>query len=41
MQVLVEAERLRPHLEQLLPLADYVITSAHFPQVLPMPGAFG
>ncbi|KAK9808210.1 hypothetical protein WJX73_009115 [Symbiochloris irregularis] len=31
-KVLVEAERVRPHLEGLLPLADYIITSAHFPQ---------
>ena len=31
--VLVEAERVRPQLEQLLPLADYVVTSAHFPEV--------
>ena len=31
--VLVEAERVRPHLEGLLPLADYVITSAHYPEV--------
>lgn len=31
--VLVEAERLRPGLEGLLALADYVVTSAHFPQV--------
>ena len=31
--VLVEAERLRPTLEQLLQFADYVCTSAHFPQV--------
>lgn len=30
--VLVEAERLRPHLEELLMLADYVVTSKHFPQ---------
>eukprot|EP00195_Chlamydomonas_chlamydogama_P003024 CAMPEP_0202923018 /NCGR_PEP_ID=MMETSP1392-20130828/78228_1 /ASSEMBLY_ACC=CAM_ASM_000868 /TAXON_ID=225041 /ORGANISM="Chlamydomonas chlamydogama, Strain SAG 11-48b" /LENGTH=451 /DNA_ID=CAMNT_0049616679 /DNA_START=76 /DNA_END=1431 /DNA_ORIENTATION=- len=30
--VLVEAERLRPGLEALLQLADYVVTSAHFPQ---------
>eukprot|EP00955_Chlamydomonas_euryale_P110276 365990-Chlamydomonas_euryale.AAC.6 len=30
--VLVEAERLRPNLEELLTLADYVVTSAHFPQ---------
>ena len=33
MPVLVEAERLRPGLEGLLALADYVVTSAHFPQV--------
>lgn len=32
-RVLVEAERVRPHLERLLPLADYVVTSAHFPEV--------
>lgn len=31
-QVLVEAERLRPGLELLLAEADYVVTSAHFPQ---------
>lgn len=31
--VLVEAERLRPNLELLLAEADYVVTSAHFPQV--------
>lgn len=31
--VIVEAERLRPTLEQLLQQADYVSTSAHFPQV--------
>ena len=31
--VLVEAERLRPHLEDLLQEANYVCTSAHFPQV--------
>jgi hypothetical protein len=31
--VLVEAERLRPGLELLLAEADYVVTSAHFPQV--------
>lgn len=30
--VLVEAERLRPNLEVLLGEADYVCTSAHFPQ---------
>jgi sugar/nucleoside kinase (ribokinase family) len=30
--VLVEAERLRPNLEDLLMLADYVVTSKHFPQ---------
>lgn len=30
--VLVEAERLRPGLEELLSYADYVVTSAHFPQ---------
>lgn len=33
--VLVEAERLRPTLEVLLQEADYVCTSAHFPQVSP------
>jgi len=33
--VLVEGERLRPGLEGLLALADYVVTSAHFPQVCP------
>ena len=33
--VLVEGERPREYLEQLLPLADYVVTSTHFPyQVL-------
>lgn len=31
--VLVEAERLRPNLEVLLGEADYVCTSAHFPEV--------
>jgi hypothetical protein len=31
--LLVEAERLRPGLEALLATADYVSTSAHFPQV--------
>jgi hypothetical protein len=31
--VLVEGERLRPGLEGLLAEADYVVTSAHFPQV--------
>ena len=31
--VLVEAERVREHLEQLLQWADYVVTSKHFPQV--------
>jgi hypothetical protein len=31
--VLVEAERLRPGLQDLLQEADYVVTSAHFPQV--------
>ena len=31
--VLVEAERLRPHLETLLEEANYVTTSAKFPQV--------
>ena len=31
--VLVEAERLRPTLDELLQEADYVCTSAHFPQV--------
>ncbi|KAI8465093.1 MAG: PfkB-type carbohydrate kinase [Monoraphidium minutum] len=30
--VLVEGERLRPGLEDLLAEADYVVTSAHFPQ---------
>ena len=29
--ILVEAERLRPGLEELLQEADYVVTSAHFP----------
>ncbi len=33
--ILVEAERLRPTLEALLQEADYVCTSAHFPQVEP------
>ncbi len=32
-RVLVEAERLRPGLEELLRFADCVVTSAHFPQV--------
>ena len=31
--ILVEAERLRPNLEALLLLADFVVTSKHFPQV--------
>lgn len=31
--VLVEGERLRPGLQDLLAEADYVVTSAHFPQV--------
>jgi sugar/nucleoside kinase (ribokinase family) len=31
--VLVEGERLRPGLMDLLQQADYVVTSAHFPQV--------
>jgi hypothetical protein len=31
--VLVEGERLRPGLDLLLGEADYVVTSAHFPQV--------
>lgn len=31
--VLVEGERLRPGLQDLLAQADYVVTSAHFPQV--------
>lgn len=31
--VLVEGERLRPGLQELLAEADYVVTSAHFPQV--------
>jgi hypothetical protein len=39
--VLVEAERLRPGLEQLLAQADYVVTSAHFPQVEGVDGACG
>ncbi|GIL55507.1 hypothetical protein Vafri_11071 [Volvox africanus] len=30
--VLVEAERLRPSLELLMAEADYIVTSAHFPQ---------
>jgi hypothetical protein len=30
--VLVEAERLRPGLEQLLGMADFVVSSTHFPQ---------
>ena len=32
--VLVEGERLRPGLDELLAAADFVTTSAHFPQVL-------
>ena len=42
--MLVEAERLRPHLEELLMLADYVVTSKHFPQVtqhVPLGGVGG
>jgi hypothetical protein len=31
--LLVEAERLRPNLDELLTLADYLVTSTHFPQV--------
>jgi sugar/nucleoside kinase (ribokinase family) len=31
--VLVEGERLRPGLQDLLAEADYIVTSAHFPQV--------
>jgi hypothetical protein len=31
--VLVEGERLRPGLQDLLQEADFVVTSAHFPQV--------
>ena len=31
--VLVEGERLRPGLDALLAAADFVTTSAHFPQV--------
>ncbi|GAB4822038.1 hypothetical protein N2152v2_009084 [Parachlorella kessleri] len=30
--ILVEGERLRPHIEELLQYADYVVTSTHFPQ---------
>jgi len=30
-QVLVEAERIRPGLDDLLPLADFIVTSKHFP----------
>ena len=29
----MEGERLRPHIEELLQYADYVVTSTHFPQV--------
>ncbi len=36
--VLVEAERLRPGLNELLAHADYVVTSARFPQVTMEPG---
>ena len=32
---MVEAERLRPCLNKLLELADYVVTSAHFPEAGP------
>lgn len=39
--VLVEAERLRPSLEALLAEADYVVTSAHFPQVSTAANNFG
>ena len=28
----MEAERLRPGLDELLDEADYIVTSAHFPQ---------
>lgn len=31
--VLLDVERMRPHLEELLPLADFVVTSAAFPQL--------
>ncbi len=31
--MLVEAERLRPKLDELLMMADYVTSSAHFPHV--------
>ena len=34
-QVLVEAESLAPYLEHLLAEADYVFTSAKYPQVQP------
>ena len=37
MPVLVEGERLRPGLDALLAAADYITTSAHFPQVLRRP----
>lgn len=39
--VLVEAERLRPGLEQLLGCADYVITSQNFPQEWSGEGVMG
>lgn len=35
--VLVEAERLRPGLEDLLQEADFLSTSAHFPEVTLLP----
>ena len=38
--ILVEAERLRPCLNRLLELADYVVTSAHFPEAAPCPFLF-
>ena len=34
--MLVEGERLRPNLDSLLKLADYVTMSAKFPQVPPL-----
>ena len=37
--VLVEAERPREGLDELLQYADYVVTSKHFPQAGPLPPA--
>lgn len=39
--VLVEAERLRPGLDELIQCADYVVTSAHFPEAWTGEGCLG